>query len=242
MRERSFAPARALQPSLAYWVAMYAASALGTNLGDYYPRALGWEIEAAFAAFVALTLALIALDRVVGRRTELLFWIALVVLRAVATNLGDALTHLGVSRVVSSPVLGVLTLTAGYLTLGETSPRVDARYWAAMGLGGVFGTVAGDWVSHVFGLPAAAAGLAGLLVVAVAARSRNPGAGVLSYWALVLVERAAGTPAGDLLAEGRGLGLGLPVAMAIAGTVFVLAVAWRSARPGAAAALTAPAR
>jgi uncharacterized membrane-anchored protein len=172
-----------------------------------------------------------------------MFWLALVVLRAMATNVGDYLTEdLGVSRLVTTPALGLLTLAAGYLTVGKATPRIDARYWFAMALGGAFGTVAGDQVSHAVGLPLATGALALALTVGVAARSAAAGAGVMSYWALVLVERAAGTPAGDLLAEGRGLGFGLPTAMAITGGVFVLAVLWRLSRPGAGAAAIAPAR
>jgi uncharacterized membrane-anchored protein len=235
---------RALQPNIAYWVAMYAASALGTNLGDFWSDTLGLGLGASFASLAALSLVLIAVDRAVGLRTELIFWLALVILRAMATNVGDYLTDdMGISRLVTTPALGALTLAAGYLTIGVNSPRVDARYWLAMALGGAFGTVAGDLASHTVGLPLAAGVLALALVACVAARSQIGGAGVLSYWAVVLVERAAGTPAGDLLAEGRGLGLGLPVAMTITGGLFVLAVLWRLMRPAADVTLaTAPAR
>ena len=234
--------ARALQPTIAYWFAMYAASALGTNLGDYGSDGLGLGLSASFASLAAISLVLIALDRAVATRTEVVFWIAIVVLRAMATNVGDFLYHdLGLSRLLTAPALGALTLAAGYLTLGTNSPRVDARYWLAMALGGAFGTVAGDLASHTIGLPLATGVLALALVGAVAVRPAA--AGIMSYWAVVLVERAAGTPAGDWLAEDRGLGLGLPVAMAITGTAFVLAVVWRLARPSAAAAPSiAPAR
>jgi uncharacterized membrane-anchored protein len=234
--------ARALQPTIAYWFAMYAASALGTNIGDYWSDGLGLGLSLSFASLALISVLLIGLDRAVARRTEIVFWLAIVVLRAMATNIGDFLhDDLGLSRQVTAPALGVLTLAAGYLTLGANSPRVDARYWFAMALGGAFGTVAGDFASHTVGLPLAALLLALALVAAVAARPAA--AGVMSYWAVVLVERAAGTPAGDWLAEERGLGLGLPVAMAITGAAFVGAVAWRLAQPsGRIAAATAPAR
>ena len=236
--------ARALQPNVAYWVAMYATSALGTNLGDFAAEGLGLGLGVSFAALAAISGALIALDRAAGARTEVVFWLALVALRAMATNVGDFLTEdLGVARGVSAPALGVLTLAAGYLTYGGDSPRVDARYWLAMALGGAFGTVAGDFASHALGLPQATVALALALAAGVAVRPW--GAGVMSYWALVLVERAAGTPAGDGLAEGRGLGLGLglPVAMSVTGAVFAAAVFWRLARRSAAAVpATAPAR
>jgi hypothetical protein len=43
----------------------------------------------------------------------------------------------------------------------------------------------------------------------------------------VLIERTAGTPAGDLFAEERGLGYGLPIAMTITGGVLVHALVLR---------------
>jgi uncharacterized membrane-anchored protein len=224
--------ARALEPTVAFWLAMYAASALGTNLGDFWADALGLGLAASFASLAAISLALILADRRFGR--ELFFWLAIVLLRAMATNVGDYLTDdLGLARLVSALALGAATLAAGWATLGTGSPRIDARYWFAMFLGGVFGTIAGDFVSHGIGLPLATAVLAALLAFAVLLRSASAPAALLGYWVIVLIERAAGTPAGDLLAEERGLGFGLPVAMAITGGAFVLALVWRGARRSA---------
>jgi uncharacterized membrane-anchored protein len=233
-RRFALAPARALDPSPIFWLAMLAASALGTNLGDFWSDALALGLTTSFVSLAAISAALVAGDRLWGLSTEAMFWFAIVILRAAATNVGDFVTDdLGVSRLVSSPVFGAATLAAGYFTLGRRSPDIDLRYWLAMFFGGVFGTVAGDFVSHAIGLPAATAGLAALLVVAIAAWSRAAAAPLLAYWGIVLLERAAGTPAGDLFAEDRGLGLGLPVAMSITGAAFVLALALRGRRVGA---------
>ena len=222
---------RVLEPTPVFWLAMFAASALGTNLGDFWAEGLAIGLAASFVCLIAFSAALVAADRVWGRSTEVFYWVAIVILRASATNVGDYLTEdLGIARAVTVPLFAVATLAAGYLTLGVHSPQIDLRYWAAMFLGGVFGTVAGDMASHAVGLPVAAAGLAALLAVAVAVWSSAAVGSLLAYWGVVLVERAAGTPAGDLLAEGRGLGLGLPVAMAITGAVFALALWLRGRR------------
>jgi len=220
--------ARALEPTAAFWLAMYAASALGTNLGDFWADALSLGLAASFASLAVISAALIAADRRFGLRTEVWFWLAIVVFRAMATNVGDFLTDdVGIARPLSGVVLGAATLAAGWMTIGSGSPRIDAHYWLAMFFGGAFGTIAGDFVSHGVGLPLAAAGLAALLAVAVVARAALAPVALLGYWIVVLIERTAGTPAGDLFAEERGLGYGLPVAMAITGGVLVLALILR---------------
>jgi uncharacterized membrane-anchored protein len=220
--------ARAFEPTASFWFAMYAASALGTNLGDYWADALSLGLAASFVSLAVISALLIGADRRFGAKTELYFWVAIVVFRAMATNVGDFLTDdVGIARPVSGVILCAATLAAGWITLGSGSPRIDARYWLAMFFGGAFGTIAGDFISHAVGLPLATLALAALLVVAVAARQMRAPAALLGYWIVVLFERTAGTPAGDLLAEERGWNYGLPVAMATTGAVFVLALILR---------------
>jgi uncharacterized membrane-anchored protein len=227
--------ARALEPSAVFWLAMLAASALGTNLGDFWADQLSLGLAMSFASLAIISAALIAGDRRLGRSTEIFFWLTIVFLRAMATNVGDFLTdHLGVSRLVSTPLLGMATLAAGYFTIGagraNASPRIDARYWLAMFIGGAFGTVAGDLLSHSLGLALASVGLVALVVAVIGVRSFLAPASVLGYWCIVLAERAAGTPVGDIFAEERGLGYGLPIAMMITGGAFLVALIFRGRR------------
>jgi uncharacterized membrane-anchored protein len=226
---------RAIEASAVFWLVMFFASALGTNLGDFWADELSLGLAASFGSLAIVSAALIAGDRWFARSTEILFWLAIVLLRAAATNVGDYLTDdLGVSRLVSTPLLGLATLAAGYFTIAsgpaKTSPLIDMRYWLAMFLGGAFGTVGGDLVSHAIGLAPASVGLAALLVAVIGARSFLAPASILGYWCIVLAERTAGTPVGDLFAEERGLGYGLPIAMAITGGAFLLALIGRGRR------------
>lgn len=199
----------ALRATPAYWVTMLAASALGTNLGDWFSHgALG--AGAGFAILAGTSLAAIAAYAARG----LGFWLAIVMLRAAATNIGDGITHsLGLGFVVPSILLAVLTLVAGAATRpGPDSPLIDLRYWLAMLIAGVFGTIAGDYAAEPAGPLAAAAVLVVLTAAAVAWRRARPGS-VVWYWAVVLVERCAGTPVGDGLAFRHGFNVGLPVSM-----------------------------
>jgi hypothetical protein len=106
------------------------------------------------------------------------------------------------------------TLVAGFFTLppfaGAISPLIDLRYWLAMGLGGVFGTVFGDLTAHRIGMFPALITLGVGLIVVILVRGALAPISMLGYWCIVLAERAAGTPAGDWFASRRGLGLGPP--------------------------------
>jgi uncharacterized membrane-anchored protein len=148
--------------------------------------------------------------------------LAIIFLRAGATNVGDGLIHIfGLSLGVASLLTGVATLVAGFFTLppfaGAISPLIDLRYWLAMGLGGVFGTVFGDLTSHTIGMFPALITLGVGLIVVILVRGPLAPTSMLGYWCIVLAERAAGTPAGDWFASRRGLGLGLPVALLCVG-------------------------
>jgi uncharacterized membrane-anchored protein len=120
------------------------------------------------------------------------------------------------------------TLAAGFFTLspsaGAPSPLIDLRYWLAMGIGGVFGTVFGDLISHTIGMFPALIILGACLLVVILVRGALAPTSMLAYWCIVLAERAAGTPAGDCFASRRGLGLGLPVALLCVGAGLVAAL------------------
>jgi uncharacterized membrane-anchored protein len=225
-------PARGLDATPAFWLAMFAASAFGTNLGDFCVDWLSLGRLASFASLAAISVLAIRSDRRTARRTEAGYWIAIVALRAAATNVGDLLTHdLGLGYAAVSVALALATLAAGWFTLAGAglrgTPAVDGRYWIAMLIAGVFGTVAGDLASHTLGLYAAAALLGILLAAAVSLRNRFAPASVMAYWAVILAERCAGTPAGDALASGRGAGLGLPLATLCTGGLVLAALAVR---------------
>ena len=222
---------RALSTGPAFWLAMLIASAFGTNLGDLWTGRLGLPGAAAFASLVAVSALAVLGDRRIGLRTEAAYWVAIVVLRAAATNVADFLIenlHLGFVPV--GAVLAALALAVGSQTQarpvhgGEASPVIDGRYWAAMFVAGVFGTVAGDLVSHTVGVLASAAALTALLLVVLLIRARRFPGLMISYWVVVLAERAAGTPLGDGLASRRGVGLGLQLATATTAALLATAL------------------
>ena len=221
--------ARALNPSPAFWLAMFIASAFGTVLGDFWAEGLHLGLVLSFGTLVVITALLIWGDCLKGHGTEAFYWLAIIFLRAGATNVGDGLIHIfGLSLGVASLLTSVATLVAGFFTLppfaGAISPLIDLRYWLAMGLGGVFGTVFGDLTSHTIGMFPALITLGVGLIVVILVRGALAPTSMLGYWCIVLAERAAGTPAGDWFASRRGLGLGLPVALLCVGAGLIAAL------------------
>jgi uncharacterized membrane-anchored protein len=220
----------------AYWFSMLAASALGTNIGDFGTDVLKLDGWVSFAVLALASALAIWGDAKFRWKTEAGYWIAIVALRGAATNVADSLTHqMALGYALPSLVLGVATLAAGWFTrLEGNTPRIDGRYWAVMLIAGIFGTVFGDMVSHASGLFAATIAFCLLLLAALVLRARFAPLSLLAYWFIILVERCAGTAVGDGLASRRGLALGLVVALVC--TSALLAAGFFARRP----ARTAP--
>jgi len=225
---------RALETGPAFWLAMFAASAFGTNLGDLWTGRLGLPGLAGFGSLVVVSALAIWGDRRMGLRTEFAYWVAIVVLRAAATNAADFLTealHLGfvpVALGLAAVALAMGSRTrAGPVGRRGASPVIGGWYWTAMFVAGVFGTVAGDLMNRTVGVLASTAALTVLLVLVLLVRARWLPGSLLSYWVAVLAERAAGTPVGDGLASRHGVGLGLPIATACTAALFAAALFWR---------------
>lgn len=225
---------RAMGTGTAFWLAMFAASAFGTNVGDLWTGRLGLNEAVAFGLLLIVSALAILGDRRVGTRTEFGYWVAIVVLRAAATNVADFMTEgLRLAYIPVAVVLAILAITAGWRTrAGQVGPRgaspvIDGWYWTAMFVAGVFGTVAGDLVNRTVGVLTSAALLTALLAFVLLSRARWAPGLMLSYWVAVLAERAAGTPVGDGLASRNGVGLGLQVATAVTAAFFAVALLWR---------------
>ena len=221
---------RAFDVTYAYWFAMLAASALGTNLGDLWAEILFPGPLTSLAALLVLCVTAVAYDRIAGARSEAGYWVAIVAMRAAATNLADIMTHdLALGYVTASVLLAGLTLIAARFTHPDMarggSPRVDGAYWIAMFLAGLFGTVAGDLIHHTIGLYLASAALCVALAGLILVRNAFAPLSVALYWAIIMAERCAGTAVGDMLASRRAIALGLPMA-SICTAALVLVSLW----------------
>ena len=238
---------RAMNVTPAYWAAMLAASALGTNMGDLWAEILFPGALTSLASLLVICAAAVWFDRRAAARSEAAYWVAIVAMRAAATNLADILTHdLALGYAVVSVLLCLATLVAARFTIPDVarggSPRVDGAYWAAMFVAGLFGTVAGDLTHHTVGLYAASVAFCLVLTGFILIRDAIAPTSVLLYWSIIMMERCAGTAVGDALASRRAMALGIPLATTCTFTLLAVSL-WVRARLGGSpdpAAFTSP--
>ena len=212
-----------------YWAALCGASVFGADCGDSVSHLLGLgHVRGVPFLAVAFALTLLA-ERRAGAATVAYYWVAIVILRTGATNVGDLLTHdlkLGywtVGAILAVCVGLCVARTAGRRGERGAVPPVDALYWTTMGLAGAFGTVFGDAMTRALGGPGSST-LVLLPVTAAAFGTRLvPGLGGtwVSYWLVVSAVRTIGTSFGDWSADG----IGLLQATVASGVVFVSIVA-----------------
>jgi uncharacterized membrane-anchored protein len=224
---------RAMDVTRSYWFAMLAASAFGTNVGDLWAEVLFPGRIVSLTALLCICVAAVWYHRRVAARAEAGYWVAIVAMRAAATNLADILTHeLALSYVLASVLLGVLTVIAGRFTDPDFSlsgsPRVDGAYWTAMFIAGVFGTVAGDLIHHNIGLYNSSIALCLLLAALILTRETSAPVSMLLFWSIVMAERCAGTAVGDALASRRAAGLGVPIASVCTAALTIISLRART--------------
>jgi len=217
-----------------YWFAMLAASAFGTNVGDLWAETLFPGRTASLVSLLGVCAVAVWSHRRAAARTEIGYWLAIVAMRAAATNLADILTHdLALGYVAACILLGVLTLIAARFTDPDFSrsgsPRVDGAYWTAMFIAGVFGTVAGDLIHHNIGLYNASVVLCLLLAGLILVREKCAPLSMLLFWSIVMAERCAGTAVGDALASRRAVGLGIVIASICTAALTIISL-WVRAR------------
>lgn len=225
-----------------FWAALCLASIFGANLGDFFAHDIGLG-HVAGLPFLAAGFALILVaERYDGGVRQLYYWLAIIVIRTAATNIGDLLAgDLKLPRPWVMAGLAVL-LAIAVAVIHERRRRsgtdrqrelltADALYWIGMLLAGTLGTVIGDYVSHNLKLGDLMASVAlGIpLVLLFVVGSRGPLWWAPFFWLTVVTVRADGTVVGDWFA-GRHM-LGLPLSTALSGLVFVaLLLAWKDRR------------
>ena len=220
-----------------YWAALCLASVFGANMGDFVSHNLHLGHANGLFPLLLAFLGVVAAERLTGFTTEAWYWVAIVILRTAATNLGDLLTHdfrIPYPFAVAGLAVLLLSILLAEPRSASTSsglPATSVFYWLAMLTAGTLGTAGGDYVAGDLGL---GVGLGTIVLSAVLAASLITRAmtGLIarwSYWLTVVAVRSAGTTAGDYCAGRHGLALGLPLSTSLFGMAFlVLLVAWRS--------------
>ena len=201
-----------------YWVGIMIASICGANIGDFIPDVLKLS-DLGGLLMLALIFAVIALANQWSRHgNEALYWLAILVVRAAATDLADLgihrthLDYITVSACLTALLVAILALRRASSLQPVTCglPRTNGLYWLAMLTAGTLGTVLGDCIGHMIhpitvGVPVSAiiATAAVALILAQKTRLDMAYVGAASYWAGIVAIRTWGTNFGDIAALAR---------------------------------------
>jgi uncharacterized membrane-anchored protein len=196
-----------------YWAAIVAASMCGTNTGDLAAGPLGMGHVRGVLPLAAFLLAVIWAEKVLDWATVAFYWLAIIIMRTMATNIADFATH---DAKLSYPVFLLLLIAFMAVMLWAERfwsrqreqpvdvkarlPVTDWNYWVVMLAAGVLGTALGDWLAQELKLGVYWASLIGLpfFVVALWAAYRF-GLSKPWYWIAIAVCRTWGTNLGDML-------------------------------------------
>jgi uncharacterized membrane-anchored protein len=220
-----------------YWTAISIASICGTNLGDFVPDVLKMNAGPGLMLLAAVFAVLVIIDRISTDGSEAFYWLAILTVRAAATNIADfsiGKAHLAYTLVAA--VLAVLLglLVALQLRLAPRSssgdlPPTGSFYWLSMLTAGTLGTVIGDGLGHAFssvsiGVPISAGISTVVLATLLGIRARTVLNSAVSYWIVVVAVRWWGTNVGDILA----FVTSLPISLFASGLLLALTlVLWR---------------
>lgn len=208
--------------TLAFWIIKIMSTTVGETGADYLAVHVGLGRSVTGGVMIALLVAALLFQLRARRYVPWTYWLTVVLVSVVGTQITDALTDgMGVSLYASTLVFG-LALAAIFAvwywrerTLSIhtiVTRRRELFYWAAILLTFALGTAAGDLATEALGLGFRVGVLAfGALIAVIAVAYRVGANAVLAFWLAYILTRPLGASLGDLLSQSRtygGLGLG----------------------------------
>jgi uncharacterized membrane-anchored protein len=208
--------------TLAFWVIKIMSTTVGETGADYLAVHVGLGTAITSAITVSLLSAALLLQLGKQRYVPWIYWLTVVLVSIVGTQITDALTDkLGISLYTSTAAFAAAlaaTFAVWYRTERTLSihtivtTRRELFYWAAILFTFALGTAAGDLATEALGLGFNVGVLAfGALIGAIAAAYYLGANAVLTFWLAYILTRPLGASLGDLLSQARsygGLGLG----------------------------------
>jgi len=166
------------------------------------------------------------------------FWLIKVLCTTVGETAADFLNvNLNFGLTGTSVVTGLLLVIVLALQFRADRYR-PVRYWSAVTLVSVFGTLVTDNLTEALGVPLEVSTVVFAVALAAAFLAWYRAEGTLSihsirtprreafYWAAILLTFALGTATGDLMAEVLGLGYAVAGGIVV-GLIVIIAVGWR---------------
>jgi uncharacterized membrane-anchored protein len=217
------------QVTLWFWIVKIMSTTVGETGADYLAVHVGLGPLVTGAVTAALLIAAIIVQLRADRYVPWIYWLAVVLVSVVGTQITDALTDgLGVSLYLSTLVFaaGLAAIFIAWYSQERTlsirtifTRRRELYYWAAILCTFALGTAAGDLATEALGLGfQLGVVICGALIACIAVAYRLGAGAVLTFWLAYIFTRPLGASLGDLLSQARtygGLGFGTAVTSAI---------------------------
>jgi len=208
--------------TLAFWVIKVLSTTVGETTADYLAVHVGLGVAVTDGIMAVLLALALALQLRARRYVPWIYWLTVVLISIVGTQITDFLTDgLGISLYASTAAFAaVLALTFFVWYRSErtlsihtiVTSRREVFYWSAILVTFALGTAAGDLATEALGLGFNLGVLVfgALIGIIAVARIASVNA-VLTFWLAYILTRPLGASLGDLLSQARdygGLGLG----------------------------------
>lgn len=224
--------------TLAFWVIKIMSTTVGETGADYLAVHVGLGIAVTDGIMAALLMVSLLLQLRSWRYVPWNYWLTVVLLSVVGTQITDALTDgFDVSLYFSTAAFaGALAVTFAIWYWTErtlsihtiVTTRRELFYWMAILFTFALGTAAGDLATEALQLGFRVGVLAfGALIAVVTVayyRGANP---ILTFWVAYVLTRPLGASLGDLLSQAQaygGLGLGTVITSVMFLTIILILV------------------
>jgi len=212
-----------------FWIIKIMATTVGETGADYLAVHVGFGTAVTGTIMATLLLAALLLQLRANTYVPWIYWLTVVLVSVVGTQITDALTDgLEVSLYLSTAVFAVLlaTIFALWYAVERTlsiqtivTRRRELFYWAAVLCTFALGTAAGDLATEALNLGfTLGVGVFGLLIAIIATAYYLGVNAVLTFWLAYILTRPLGASLGDLLSQSQtngGVGLGTIVTSVI---------------------------
>src|SRR5260221_14364357 len=203
--------------TLAFWVIKIMSTTVGETGADYLAVHVGLGTAMTSAITVSLLLAALLVQLQMRRYVPWIYWLTVVLVSVVGTQITDALTdRLEISLYISTAIFAAalaatfaiwyrIERTLSIHTIFTT--RRELFYWAAILFTFALGTAAGDLATEALGLGFNVGVVVfGALIAAIAAAYYLGADAVLTFWLAYILTRPLGASLGDLLSQAHTYG------------------------------------
>ncbi|MGU3404981.1 COG4705 family protein [Methylobacterium brachiatum] len=232
--------------TLIFWVIKILSTTVGETGADYLAVHVGLGTAVTGGITACLLIGSLSLQLRTHRYVPWIYWLSVVLLSVVGTQITDALTDgMDISLYASTAAFSVILAVVfalwhrseGTLSIHTiVTTRREWFYWAAILFTFALGTAAGDLATEALGLGFnLGVWVFGVAIAIIAIAWRLGADPILTFWLAYILTRPLGASLGDLLSQSRangGLGLGTIATSLIFLAVIAVLVAGLSAAAG----------